>query len=122
MQAKPAFLLINKKTPTNGCYHSYFYNYNEYMKKGHYVYILLTERNTLYCGYTDNIEKRFQAHLEGRGAKYTRANKPVKIVFQQEFDTKQDALHTEYMIKKLSRAQKLELIKSTQNLIVQSPA
>ena len=51
------------------------------MNGKHFVYILLTENNTLYCGYTDDVEKRFQAHLEGKGAKYTRANKPVKIVY-----------------------------------------
>lgn len=77
----------------------------------HFVYILQTENNTLYCGYTDNVEKRFQTHLEGKGAKYTRANKPVKLVWQKEFDTKSEALKEEYRIKhKLTRKQKLELI------------
>ena len=85
------------------------------------MYILLTERDTLYCGYTDNVEKRFQAHLEGKGAKYTRSNKPVKIVFQQEFLSKHEALQTEYRIKKLTRNKKLNLIKSPQNQLVQSP-
>ena len=80
------------------------------MKK-HFVYILLTERNTLYCGYTDNIEKRFEQHLKGKGAKYTRANKPVKVVWQKEFLTKEDAMKEEYRIKKhLTREQKLKLI------------
>ncbi|MBD5402089.1 GIY-YIG nuclease family protein [bacterium] len=83
------------------------------MDKSHYVYILLTERNTLYCGYTDDVEKRFKQHLEGKGAKYTRANKPVKLVYQRSFDTKQEALKEEYRIKhKLTRTQKLELINS----------
>ncbi len=76
----------------------------------YYTYILLTERNTLYCGYTDDVEKRFQAHLTGKGAKYTRANKPVKIVYQRAFNTKQDAMKEESRIKHLSRKQKLELI------------
>ncbi len=83
--------------------------------KVHYVYILLTERNTLYCGYTDNVEKRFQQHLEGKGAKYTKANKPVKIVYQKSFETKNEAMKEEYRIKhKLTRKQKLELIQSAQ--------
>ena len=60
------------------------------MNKKHYVYILLTENNTLYCGYTDDVEKRFAAHLDGKGAKYTKANKPVKILWQKEFATKQE--------------------------------
>ena len=79
----------------------------------HYVYILETERNTLYCGYTDDIEKRYQAHLDGKGAKYTRANKPTKLLWVKEFETKSEALKEEYRIKhKLTRAQKLELINS----------
>lgn len=83
------------------------------MSENHFVYILQTERNTLYCGYTDDIEKRYQAHLEGKGAKYTRANKPIKILWQKEFNTKSEALKEEYRIKhKLTRAQKLELINS----------
>ena len=76
-----------------------------------FVYIILTEKNTLYCGYTDNVEKRFQEHLQGKGAKYTKAFKPVKIVYKKEFPTKSEALKEEYRIKhKLTREQKLELI------------
>lgn len=82
------------------------------MEKKYYVYIILTENNTLYCGYTDDVEKRFQAHLEGKGAKYTRANKPVKIVYKKEFDTKIEALHEERRIKALPRKEKLEIINS----------
>ena len=81
------------------------------MEKRHFVYILLTKSDTLYCGYTDDVEKRFNAHLEGRGAKYTRANKPVKLLWQKEFPSKNEALKEEYRIKhKLTRNQKLELI------------
>lgn len=76
-----------------------------------YVYIILTERNTLYCGFTDNVEKRFNEHKNGRGAKYTRANKPLKIVYTKEFSSKSEAQKEEYRIKhKLTREQKLELI------------
>lgn len=83
------------------------------MSEKHFVYILQTERNTLYCGYTDDVEKRYQAHLDGKGAKYTRANKPVKLLWQKEFETKTEALKEEYRIKhKLTREQKLELINS----------
>ena len=81
------------------------------MDKKYYVYILLTERNTYYCGYTDDVEKRFQLHLDGHGAKYTRANKPLKVVWQREFDNKNDAMKEEYRIKQLSRKQKEELIR-----------
>lgn len=76
----------------------------------HYVYILLTENDTLYCGYSNNVEKRFEKHLSGKGAKYTRANKPVKIVYKKAFKTKSEALKEEARIKKLSKTEKLELI------------
>lgn len=86
------------------------------MAKKHFVYILRTERNTLYCGYTDDVEKRFEQHKEGKGAKYTRANKPTEIVYTKEFETKNDALKEEYRIKhKLTRTQKLKLIEEYQN-------
>ena len=83
------------------------------MSEKHFVYILETERNTLYCGYTDDIEKRYQAHIDGKGAKYTRANKPTKLLWVKEFETKSEALKEEYRIKhKLTRKQKFELINS----------
>lgn len=84
------------------------------MDKKYFTYILLTEQNTLYCGYTDDVEKRFQAHLEGKGAKYTRSHKPIKIVYQKEFETKSDAMKEEKRIKKLSRFEKLKLINNIQ--------
>lgn len=84
------------------------------MDKKYFTYILLTEQNTLYCGYTDNVEKRFHAHLEGKGAKYTRSHKPIKIVYQKEFETKSDAMKEERRIKKLSRFEKLKLINNIQ--------
>ena len=51
------------------------------MDKKYYVYILLTESNTLYCGYTDDVQKRFEKHKQGLAAKYTRANKENIMVF-----------------------------------------
>lgn len=84
------------------------------MDKKYFTYILLTEQNTLYCGYTDDVEKRFQAHLVGKGAKYTRSHKPIKIVYQKEFETKSDAMKEEKRIKKLSRFEKLKLINNIQ--------
>lgn len=80
------------------------------MDKKYYTYIILTDKNTFYCGYTDDVEKRFQAHLEGKGAKYTRANKPIKVVYKKEFNTKSDAMKEEARIKKLTHKEKLILI------------
>lgn len=80
------------------------------MDKKYYVYILLTENDTLYCGYTDDVEKRFEKHKQGLAAKYTKSHKPVKIVYTREFCTKSEAMKEEFRIKKLSRQEKLDLI------------
>ena len=80
------------------------------MNKKFYVYIILTVNNKLYCGYTDDVEKRYKLHKEGKGAKFTRANKPFKLVYVKEFESKQEAQKEEYRIKHLSRKQKEALI------------
>ena len=80
-------------------------------QKPFYVYIILTVTNKLYCGYTDNVEKRYRLHCSGKGAKFTRANKPLRLVYSEKFGTKSEALKEENRIKKLSRKKKLELIK-----------
>ena len=82
------------------------------MDKKYYTYLILTVDNTLYCGYTDDPEKRFEKHKVGLAAKYTRAHKPLKMVYVKEFDTKSEALKEERRIKKLSRSQKEELVNS----------
>ena len=78
--------------------------------KKYFIYVLLTENNTYYCGYTDDVQKRFEKHINGTGAKYTKANKPIKIVFQQQFDTKSEAMKAEKKFKSLSRSQKESII------------
>ncbi len=80
------------------------------MEKKYYVYIIQTIDDKLYCGYTDNLEKRFTAHLNGVGAKYTKSHKPLKIVYNECYSTKSEAMKEEYRIKHLTRVQKLELI------------
>ena len=76
----------------------------------HYVHILKCKDNSLYTGWTTDIEKRLKAHNSGKGAKYTKSRKPVVLVYKEEFDSKSDALRREAAIKKLTREQKLELI------------
>lgn len=80
--------------------------------KPYYMYVLLTEKNTYYCGYTDDVKKRFEKHKQGLGAKYTKAFKPVKIVYVEKFDTKSEAMKAEKKFKKLSKTKKEEIIKS----------
>ncbi len=76
----------------------------------HYVYIVKCSDDTLYTGYTDNIEKRIITHNEGHGAKYTRGRLPVELCFFETYNTKSEAMSREYRIKQLSRKKKLELI------------
>lgn len=76
-----------------------------------YVYILECADGTLYTGWTTDIQKRVQTHNAGKGAKYTRSRRPVKLVYTETFESKSDALRREYQIKQLSRAQKLSLLK-----------
>lgn len=76
----------------------------------YFTYILKCSDDTLYTGYTNNIEKRIKMHNSGKGAKYTRGRTPVELVYYEVFDTKKEALKREYSIKKLHRNKKLEII------------
>lgn len=78
----------------------------------YYVYILECGDNTLYAGYTDDLVKRVKVHNQGKGAKYTRARLPVKLVYSENFESKSDAMRREYSIKQLSRKKKEELMKN----------
>ena len=79
-----------------------------------YVYILECSDKTLYTGSTNNIEKRIKEHNNGKsGAKYTRARRPVRLVYVETRSTLSNALKREAEIKKLSRAQKLLLIRNS---------
>ena len=75
-----------------------------------YTYILKCNDNTLYTGWTNNLEKRLEAHNAGKGAKYTKPRLPVELVYYESFETKQEAMKRECEIKKLKRKQKEELI------------
>ena len=75
-----------------------------------YTYILQCSDGSLYCGWTNDIDKRLAAHNAGKGAKYTRSRLPVKVVHLETFDTKEEAMKREWRIKQMTRAAKLELI------------
>lgn len=76
-----------------------------------YVYILRCCDDSLYTGWTNNLEKRVKAHSNGKGAKYTKARLPIELVYFEEFEDKIEAMRREYAIKKLTRKEKLLLIK-----------
>ena len=75
-----------------------------------YTYILECSDGTYYCGWTNDLEKRLDSHNDGKGGKYTRARLPVKLVYHEEFDTKEEAMSREWHIKQMTRAQKESLI------------
>ena len=65
---------------------------------------------SLYTGITNDLKKRIIAHNSGKGAKYTKARLPVKLVYKESCKTKSDSLKREFEIKKLKRTEKLNLI------------
>ena len=82
------------------------------IKNGNYTYILKCSDGSLYCGWTNNLEKRLAAHNAGTASKYTRTRRPVELVYFEEFETKQEAMSREFHIKRMTRQEKLELIES----------
>lgn len=79
------------------------------------VYILECSDGTLYTGITNNLVQRLVTHNTGKhGAKYTKARRPVKVVYTEEYPTKSKVLKREHAIKQLTRAEKLKLITSPQ--------
>jgi putative endonuclease len=74
-----------------------------------YVYLLECSDGSLYCGWTDNLRKRLEAHNSGKGAKYTRAKLPARLVYSEAFQSKSMAMKREHKIKSLSRSEKGKL-------------
>ena len=77
-----------------------------------FTYILECADHTLYTGWTNDLEKRLEAHNSGTGAKYTRpaSRRPVRLVYAETFDTKEEAMRREYQIKQMKRREKERLI------------
>lgn len=75
-----------------------------------YTYMLKCSDGTLYTGWTNDLEKRVEAHNSGKGAKYTKARRPVELAYYEEFETKEQAMKREYAIKQLGRKEKQKII------------
>ena len=82
-----------------------------------YVYLLRCADGTLYCGWTTDLFARLEAHNSGKGAKYTRARRPVELVYSEEYEDRHEALSREWHIKRLSRQEKLALIAGNAQLL-----
>ena len=72
--------------------------------------MLQCKDNSLYTGITTDLERRVKEHNSSKlGAKYTRARRPVKLVYSKEFESRSEALIEEARIKKLARVEKTKL-------------
>ncbi|MBE1556198.1 GIY-YIG nuclease family protein [Sporosarcina limicola] len=69
----------------------------------HFFYVLECKDGSYYAGYTNDLEKRIRVHNEGKGAKYTRAKRPVRYIYHENFETKREAMRAEYQFKQLKR-------------------
>ena len=76
-----------------------------------YTYIVQCRDSTLYTGIAKDLLKRLSEHNDGDGARYTRSRLPVALVFQEEYPSRSAALKREYQLKKLTRTEKLQLIR-----------
>lgn len=79
----------------------------------YFAYLARCNDNTLYAGYTNNIAKREIAHNEGKGARYTCARRPIKIVYFEEFRNRDEAMKREYQLKHLNKKEKERLTSLT---------
>lgn len=75
-----------------------------------YMYIVECRDQTLYTGWTNNLDRRLKAHNAGQGAKYTRSRRPVRLCYWETFATREEAMRRETEVKRLSRAEKMALI------------
>lgn len=71
-----------------------------------YLYLLECTGDSIYTGITTDVARRFAQHQSGKGAKYTRSRKPIRILAELRFDSKSEALKAEIEIKRMSSAQK----------------
>lgn len=75
-----------------------------------YTYMLRCRDDSLYTGWTNDLERRLKAHNFGKGAHYTKARRPCRLVFFERSDTKEEAMRREYRIKQMTRKEKEKLI------------
>ncbi|GAK45816.1 excinuclease ABC subunit C [Tepidicaulis marinus] len=87
-----------------------------------YLYILECEGERLYTGISTDVESRFAAHVKGTGAKFTRAFKPLAILYREEHSDRASASAAEARIKALSAAEKRALVAAAQGPARKSPA
>ena len=80
-----------------------------------YMYVVECCDGTYYTGYTTDVKKRIAVHNSGKGAKYTRARLPVKLIYVEGFDSKEEAMSAEALLKRKKRPQKESYLNDNQN-------
>jgi len=76
----------------------------------YYVYILRCKDGSYYTGHAKDVEKRFEMHRKGKGARYTQIHEPEKLVYLEQFESRSEAMRRERRIKRLSHNKKQQLI------------
>jgi putative endonuclease len=79
------------------------------MRRSAYIYLLLCADGTVYTGWTRDIPHRVEMHQKGRGARYTRARRPVTLIYSERLSSQGAAMRREAEIKRWSHARKLKL-------------
>ncbi len=80
-------------------------------KSPYFVYMVRCSDNTLYTGITTNLERRIEEHnISDKGAKYTKARRPVTLVYSEEHSDRSSASKREYIIKKMTKSDKQLLV------------
>jgi putative endonuclease len=85
-------------------------------KSGWFLYVLECKTGVLYTGIAKDVEARFAAHMKGKGAMFTRLNRPLRILGSAPMATRSAALRAEYAFKQLSRAAKLQWLRNCAKL------
>ena len=80
-----------------------------------YMYVVECCDGTYYTGYTTDVKKRIAVHNSGKGAKYTRARLPVKLIYVEGFDSKEEAMSAEALLKRKKRPQKEQFLSENQD-------
>ncbi len=75
-----------------------------------FVYLLRCADGTLYCGWTTDLDRRFAAHVEGRGARYTRGRGPLELAAAWQAADRGSAMRLEIRVKRMDRSRKERLV------------
>lgn len=82
------------------------------------VYLIRNNRNALYCGVTNNVERRFKQHESGKGAKALKGKGPLTLEWSCSFENKSMAMKAEYFIKQLTKTKKELLVQKSADIQV----